>query len=46
MEPKIIRSDELKEDDYGATKVTDILNIKEFLKFNIAKVRKRARVIV
>lgn len=40
MEPKIIRSNELKENDYGATKVTDILNIKEFLKFSIAKVRK------
>ena len=40
MEPKIIRSNELKENNYGATKVTDILNIKGFLKFNIAKVRK------
>jgi len=35
MEPKIIRSNELKENEYGATKVTDILNIKEFLKCDI-----------
>jgi len=40
MEPKIIRSSELKENDCGATKVTDILNAKEFPKFSIAKVRK------
>lgn len=40
MKPKIIRSNELKEKDYGATKVTDILNTKEFLKFSIAKVKK------
>ena len=36
-EPIIIRSNELKENDYGATKVTDILKIKIF---NLAKVRK------
>jgi len=40
MKPKIIRSEELKENDYGATKVTDILNIKGFSKFSIAKIRK------
>ena len=37
MKPKIIRSNKLKEKDYGATKTTDILKTK---KFNIAKVRK------
>ena len=37
MEPKIIRASELKENDYGDTKVTNILNTPEF---NIAKIRK------
>ncbi len=37
--PKIIRKEELKENDYGNTKVTDILNEEE-LKFSVAKVRK------
>jgi len=36
-EPIIIRSNELKENDYGATKTTDILATKIF---NLAKVRK------
>ena len=40
MKPKIIRSNDLKENDYGATKVTDILNTKESPKFSIAKIRK------
>ena len=40
MEPKIIRADELKENDYGDTKVTNILGIKGFSKFDIAKIRK------
>jgi len=40
MKPKIIRANKLKENDYGATKVTDILNSKEFPKFNIALVKK------
>ena len=37
MKPKIIRSNELKENDYGATKTTNILQTKIF---NLAKVRK------
>ncbi len=36
-EPIIIRSDELKENDYGTTKTTDILKTKIF---SLAKVRK------
>ena len=40
MKPKIIISSELKEKDFGSTKVTDILNTEEFPKFSIAKVRK------
>ena len=39
MKPFIIKSSKLKEKDYGATKTTDILNIKG-VGFNIAKVRK------
>ena len=39
MKPKIIRSDELKEKDFGHTKVVDILQDKEW-KFSIAKVFK------
>ena len=37
MEPNIIRAENLKENDFGDTKVMDIFN---FSKFNIAKVRK------
>ncbi len=40
MEPKIIREENLKEKGYGGTKVTDILNAKDWRYFNIAKVRK------
>ncbi len=40
MKSKIIKSNELKEKNYGDTRVTDILNTKEFSKFSIAKVRK------
>ncbi len=40
MKPKIIRSEDLKENDYGDTKVTNILNSEEFPYFNISKVRK------
>lgn len=40
MEPKIIREENLKEKDYGGTKVTDILNAKDWRYFNIAVVRK------
>lgn len=40
MKPKIIRVEDLEEKDYGATKVTDILNTEEFPKFSVAKVRK------
>lgn len=40
MKPKIIRADKSKENDYGDTKVTDILNSEDFLQFSIAKVRK------
>ncbi|NIO22760.1 MAG: cupin domain-containing protein [Candidatus Aenigmarchaeota archaeon] len=39
MEPRIIRAEELKEKDFGATKVTDIVDNEDF-PFNIAKVRK------
>lgn len=39
MEPKIIRAEELEEEDHGATKTTKILNIGG-LKFSIAKIRK------
>jgi len=37
---KIEKFEDLKEKDYGATKVTDILNTKDFPKLSIAKVRK------
>jgi len=37
MKPKIIKSTELKENDYGATKTIDILTTKIF---NLAKIRK------
>lgn len=40
MKPIIIKAEDRKENDYGATKVTDILNTKKFAKFSIAKVRK------
>lgn len=40
MKPIIIRAKNLKENDFGDTKVTDILNTKKFLKFSVAKVRK------
>lgn len=40
MKPKIIRGNKLKENDYGSTKVTNILNTKTFPNFSIAKVRK------
>lgn len=40
MKPRIIRADELKENDYGDTKITDILNNEDFPQFSIAKVRK------
>jgi len=36
-EPKIIRSNELEENDHGATKTTNILKTKIF---NLAKIRK------
>ncbi len=39
MEPKIIRAEDLKENDHGHTKTTTVLEI-EGLKFSIAKVRK------
>ena len=39
MQPKIIRSEDLKEEDYGDTKVTTILNSEEW-SFSVAKVRK------
>ena len=39
IKPKIIRSEELKEKDYRATKVIDILN-EDGIKFSIAQVRK------
>ena len=39
MKPKIIRAEELKENDHGDTKTTSILSVKG-LKFNIAKIRK------
>lgn len=40
MKPTIIRASKLKENNYGATRVTDILNRSEFPKFSLAKVRK------
>ena len=40
MKPKIIKAGNLRENNYGATKVTDILNSKEWPYFSIAKVRK------
>ena len=40
MEPKIIKAEDLKENDYGDPKVTDILNTREFPKFSIAIIRK------
>ena len=40
MKAKIIKSHELKEKNYGATKVTDILNSKTWPDFSVAKVRK------
>jgi len=39
MEPKIIRAEDLSEEDHGDTKTTSILKING-LKFNIAKIRK------
>jgi len=39
MKPKIIKAEDLKEEDYGATKTTKILDI-ENSRFNIAKIRK------
>ena len=39
MKPKIIRAEELKENDHGDTKTTSILSV-EGLKFDIAKIRK------
>jgi len=39
MEPKIIRAEELEEENHGDTKTTSILNIKD-LKFNVSKIRK------
>lgn len=40
MKPKIIKLKDLQEKNYGATRVTDILNCKEWPYFSIAKVRK------
>ena len=40
MKSLIIRGKDLKENDYGHTKVTDILNSPDFPKFSIAKVKK------
>ena len=40
MKPTIIRAEQPKENDYGDTKVTDILNTDQFNGFSIAKVRK------
>lgn len=40
MKPKIIHPNDLKENDYGATKVTDILDNEEWPYFSLAKVRK------
>ena len=39
MKPKIIRSKDLKEKDYGATKVADIIN-EDGINFSVAQVRK------
>lgn len=39
MKFKIIKSKDLKENDYGDTRITDIIN-KKGIKFSIAKVRK------
>ncbi len=39
MNVKIVKSEDLKENDYGDTRVTDIINEKE-VPFSIAKVRK------
>ena len=39
MEPKIIRAKDLKEEDFGDTKVTEIINQKDF-PFSVARVRK------
>jgi len=40
MEPRIIRSEELEEKDYGATKITTIINNEDWPFFSVAKVRK------
>ncbi|MDA2922259.1 hypothetical protein MYX07_03255 [Patescibacteria group bacterium AH-259-L07] len=40
MKPKIIRSERLKEKDYGATRVVHILNTDKWPYFSMAKVRK------
>ncbi|MDP3742145.1 MAG: cupin domain-containing protein [Candidatus Micrarchaeota archaeon] len=40
MKPLIIRGKDLKENDYGHTKVIDVLNSPDFPNFSIAKVRK------
>lgn len=41
MEAKIIKEEEdLVENDYGATKTTDVLDSEEWPYFNVAKVRK------
>ena len=39
MRPIVINSNELKENNYGQTRVVDILN-KKNIKFSVAKVRK------
>ena len=39
MEPKIIKSEDIRENDYGSTKVSDIIN-NESWPFSVAKVRK------
>lgn len=40
MKSKIIRSEELREKDHGATKTTTIINSEEWPFFSVAKVRK------
>ena len=40
MKAKIIRSEKLKEEDYGKVKVTDVLSTKELPGFNISIVKK------
>jgi mannose-6-phosphate isomerase-like protein (cupin superfamily) len=40
MEPTIIRADELKENDFGDTKVIEILNMEWPPNFGVTKVRK------